>query len=205
MTLAEDLAADKYHDQAVIYDSPIVAALLAKRLGLLKPKNIGITVKNIKDATTYLPYLKDIWEGRGLLIHKPFDQMTEQEIAAYRQLGNSFYKNNLNGRTAENNMLHKPTPVNFPNARAGESDFQYMEQYPLLRRNIQEAKENTFLPPHVKIDKNGNEYIRPDANGFNNLKVNWKGKLYDYQIKENSNNSGNDFYNIKPYEYLLKY
>ena len=198
-TLTEQLAAnpvlyggvsnDPYNDAAIDETWKYV---LGARIGL---RGLGL-------LNEFGPYLKDIWQGRNLLFHTPFDEMTPEDIRAYRKLGNIFYKNNLNGQTVENNLLHTDGPVSFPNGRASESDYQYMEQYPLLRKNIKEAKENTFLPPHIKYDENGNSYFRTDANGFNNLKVKWKNKLYDYQIKENSNGSGNDFYNIKPYEFL---
>jgi len=67
-----------------------------------------------------------------------------------------------------------------------------MEQYPLLRYQIDNAKSNQPMA----VNKN-----REDANLFYNLKGKWKGKDYDYQIRDNTNNSL-EFHNIKPYEFL---
>lgn len=151
----------------------------------------------------YLPYLREIWKGRNLLLHKPFDKMTKEEYNNYGKLGRDFYKSVLNKQKANSRFINGD--ISFPNKRASETDYRYMEQYPLLRKNIHDATKNTFIEPQAKIDEYGNEYIRSDANGFNNLKIRWNGNDYDYQIKENANGSGNDFYNIKPYELLYDY
>ena len=160
----------------------------------------GIANRGLKTIGEYLPYINDIWQGRGLLFHKPFDWMTPEEYTNFGRKGVEFYKSVLNPRKAESRYIENP--INFPNSKAGESDYKYMEQYPLVVKNIKEALSNVYKKVKPKIDKNGNEYIRKDAKGFHNLKVKWKGKEYDYQIRDNAYNKENDFYNIKPYEKL---
>lgn len=157
----------------------------------------------IKTALPFLPYMADIWAGRNLLFHKPFDKMTKEEYTNYGYTGRDFYKKVLNPQKAQNKFIEGE--INLPNSKAMKPDYRYMEQYPLLRKNINEASENTFLKPHPKIDKNGNAYIRSDAQGFNNLKVNWKGEDYIYQIKKNAYDNQNYFHNIKPYKNLYDY
>lgn len=73
--------------------------------------------------------------------------------------------------------------------------YRYMEQYPVLKQNIKRAVENINLP---------NNKIRDDSLSFDNLKVNWHDKDYIYQIRNNPDLSNKDFYNIKPYEKLIK-
>ena len=155
-----------------------------------------------KLAAPYAPYLDKIWKGRSLLFHKPFENMTPQEYNEFGRRGVKFYKEVLNPTQTTNKNVDNA--IRFPNASAGESDYRYMEQYPLLPKNIKEAQENTYIPPQPKI-KNGKPYIRKDAKGFHNLKVKWKDKYYDYQIRDNAYDDFNDFHNIKPYENLYDY
>lgn len=153
-----------------------------------------------KLAAPYAPYLDKIWKGRSLLFHKPFENMTPQEYNEFGRRGVKFYKEVLHPIQATNKNVDNA--IHFPNRRASESDYRYMEQYPLLPKNIKEATENTYKLPKPKIDKYGNETIRDDAKGFHNLKVKWKDKYYDYQIRDNKYNDFYDFYNIKPYDKL---
>lgn len=137
-----------------------------------------------------------------LLFHKPFYKMDNFEKATYEQQGKEYYKTYLNKNQAYNKAIGT---VDFTNAQAGEPNLEFMEQYPLARFLIWSGKENKFIPTKPKINKTtGKIYERKDATGFNNLKVRWKGKDYDYQIRENPSLPNPDFYNIKPYELFLK-
>lgn len=154
-----------------------------------------------RTISPFVPYINDIVQGLDLLVHKPYNWMSPEEYNAFGQRGVEYFKKVLNPQSATNKNIENE--IHFPNRRAGESDYKYMEQYPLLRKNIEEATKDTYLPPRVKINKKtGEKYTRQDAKGFHNLKVRWKGKDYDYQIKDNAYDKYNDFYNIKPYEYL---
>lgn len=154
-------------------------------VGLGKTLNKGLNY--IKD---YAPYINDIWQGRNLLLHKDFNKMTPKEYTNYGNTGKEFFKRILHPQKANNEIVGE---IIFPNGSAGKSDYKYMEQYPLLRYNINKAKDNKF----IKNYKN-----RKDTDGFNNLKVKWKDKDYTYQIKNNKYDKTNDFYNIKPYDLL---
>ena len=118
--------------------------------------------------------------------------MSKEEQKAFGRLGKRFYKDNIQPHVEHNNLIGD---VNFPGNQARKTDYNYMEQYPFLRYNIKNAKENTYLP---------NNKPRLDANGFDNLRVNWLGKDYAYQIKNSAYDGTKNFHNIKPYELLEK-
>lgn len=147
------------------------------------------------------PKTQQLMHAGQLLFHKPFEKMTKEEYNAYGRLGKDYYKNYVKGQRAKNDVIGD---VDFYGGQAGESDYKYMEQYPFLKRNIEKARENVYREVKPKIGKDGKEYIRKDATGFDNLKVNWKGKDYDYQIRHNPSLPNKDFYNIKPYEKFLE-
>ena len=81
----------------------------------------------------FLPYIKDIWNGRKLLFHKPFDEMTSEEYNLFGKKGKSFYKNYLHNSTAKHRDIGN---ISFPNSQAGKADYRYMEKYPLLVEDI---------------------------------------------------------------------
>lgn len=156
------------------------------------------TFWGVPEILPFLPYAKDIWKGRGLLFHKPFSWMTPKEYTNFGKRGKQFYKEVLHPQSAKNKKFN--LDASFPNSRAMESDYKYMEQYPLTRKNINDAQEKLYTYP-----KNyGGHKLRTDAEGFNNLKVKWKGQDYAYQIRDNAGHIGNDFYNIKPYSEAIK-
>ena len=67
---------------------------------------------------------------------------------------------------------------------------------PFSRFNLSRAKQNTPFP-NVKPQKTNTEK-------FDNLKINFLGKSYDYQIRNNKNDKSLDLYNIKDYKYFKK-
>ena len=147
-----------------------------------------------------IKYLPELISGARLLYHKPFDKMTKEEYTKYGQLGKEYYKKYIQNKPVNN---EKFGVYDFKGAQAGKPDYRYMEQYPKLRENIENAKENVYLDAKPYIDKNGKLVTRKDATGFDNLKVNWKGKDFDYQMRHNPFLDTPDFYNIKPYQFLI--
>lgn len=141
---------------------------------------------------TKAKYLPKVIAGARLLYHKPFEKMSELEQKTYRKEGTKYYKNYIKDKIVHNDTIGD---IDFKGGQAGESDFQYMEQYPRLRSNIKKATDNINLPP---------KYPRDDATSFDNLKVHWRGKDYDYQIRHNPFLKTPDFYNIKPYDLLIE-
>lgn len=137
-----------------------------------------------------------------LFFHKPFSKMDNLEKAVYTQNGKDYYKKYLSKMHSYNKATGK---VDFYNAQAGEPDLEYMEQYPLLPLLIRLGKDNKNEPAKMKYNAQTGKYSRrQDATDFDNLKVWWKGKNYDYQIRNNPYLPNKDFYNIKPYELFLK-
>ncbi len=131
-------------------------------------------------------------DGFGLTHHKPFEMMTKGEYNQYGRNGKKYYKDYIQYTKVKNDILGD---IYFSGGQAGKPDYKYMEQYPALKRNIRKSIENINLP---------NNKIREDSLGFDNLKVNWNGQDYAYQIRNNSYAQNKDFYNIKPYEKLIK-
>lgn len=157
------------------------------------PSMIPVTnwgIRGAKFAAGIYPYARDIWNGRDLLFHKPFDKMSKEEHRAYYKQGKTYYKKNIQPYVEHNKIIGD---VHFPGNQSAKPYFEFMEQYPFLRYNIKNAKVNTFLP---------NNKLREDANGFDNLRVNWLGKDYAYQVKNNAYDGTKNFHNIKPYEKL---
>lgn len=166
---------------------------LLKNLGDAKKEDaiMGVIASSVPILTN-AKYIPQILSAARLLYHKPFEKMSEAEQKAYRKEGSKYYKNYIKDKIIHNNVIGD---VDFKGGQAGEPDFQYMEQYPQLRNNIKKATDNISLPP---------KYPRDDATSFDNLKVNWRGKDYDYQIRHNPFLKTPDFYNIKPYDLLIE-
>lgn len=135
------------------------------------------TVSGIKAFKDIKPFLGDIWHGRNLL----FGNNT-------KAIGKNYYKNYIHPYNVNNKIMGN---VSFPNSMAGKIKAEYVEQLPFLRYFTHKNKNV------LKVPNNKN---RLDANGFYNMKTNWKGKNYDYQYKINKYSKEPEFYNIKPYE-----
>lgn len=123
------------------------------------------------------PFMGEIWGGRNLL----FGNNT-------KQIGREYYKKYINPNPVENDIMGKTT---FPNRITGKINAEYVEQLPFLRY---------FTSINKNIKRVPNNKVREDANGFYNMKQNWKGKNYDYQYKINKYTNKPEFHNIKPYE-----
>lgn len=182
--------------------------LLSKLTGL---KNEDAVMGAISLALPFskVKYLPEAISAAKLLYHKPFEKMSEEEYNNYGKLGTDYYKKYIQGKRAHNPEVQNADYKNrdgimFTGSRAGKPDYRYMEQYPDLIKNIENGTDNYFDKIRPKIGKDGKEYIRDDAKGFSNLKVNWRGKDYDYQIRHNPYLDLPDFYNIKPYDILIQ-
>lgn len=199
-----------FNDKQVVL-SPLEKAynLYLSKFGDIKNEDLVMGAIGMAAPMAKAKYLPEILSAARLLYHKPFEKMSEEEYNKYGKLGTDYYKKYIQGKKTynldvQNKDYKKREGVMFTGKRAGEPDYQYMEQYPYLIKNIENAKDNYFEETRPKIGKDGKEYIRDDAKGFSNLKVNWRGKDYDYQIRHNPYLEMPDFYNIKPYDVLIK-
>ena len=71
--------------------------------------------------------------------------------------------------------------------------YKYLDQLPKLKGNVRNSNFNRHID---------NKYKRNDAKGFDNLKINFDGDDYAYQIRNNAINGHKEFYNIKPFKYV---
>lgn len=122
----------------------------------------------------YLPYLKDIWYGRDLLFHKPFNLMTREEFKNYGALGDKYYQNFL-----QNNPINKRGfgLIEFGRKNRNKDITVNKENYPFLRKNINDAVEN------LEPTNNKNE---PDRI-YHYLENRNNGNLYHYLIEDIKN------------------
>ena len=146
----------------------------------------GLASKGLKTIGGYLPYMNDVWQGRGLLFSNLLNTRKET-----RKLGENFVKENL----ANNPINTKYGKIEFKNKLANETDPRHMWQFPFARFNLSRAKNNIKVP-----NKKPNQ--KPDVDYFDNIEVNFLGRKYDYQIRNNKNNKLKDLYNIKDYRLL---
>lgn len=124
----------------------------------------------------FLPYIKDIWAGKNLLFHKPFQNMTKEEFKDYGNMGKDYYKNYL-----QNNPINVKGYglIKFGRKNRGKDKTINYEQYPFLRKNIENATREDFTTNYK------NEFDRT-YDYFSNT---YKGDLYHYLI-ENIENRG---------------
>lgn len=169
---------DKYHDQALPAESPIVSAYLGLRA--LPPVAIGAYGLLPKTAKTFIT---EKALEHGLPFYKALDKVKD-----YIKMGEKYYKENIQPYQEHNSTFGND--YYYPGNSSGKTYYEYMNQYPTLRKNTREAQEFIYLD---------NNKPRTDANGFDNLKVNFKGDDYAYQFKNNAYNQHKEFHNIKPY------
>lgn len=125
---------EPHHDEAIAVD--MVTPTLETALGIK-----GL-FSGIKAFNGIRPFLGDIWNGRGLLFHKPFRMMSKQEYNNYGQLGKDYYQNYLQKNPIS---IDNYGVVNFGSNNRGKDYPFKMEQYPFLRKNLKNAQkgENT--------------------------------------------------------------
>lgn len=123
----------------------------------------------IKKIAEYAPYINDIWQGRNLLFHKPFNKMSSEEFKSYGKLGRQYYKDHLQNNPVDINGYGL---VEFGRTNRGKDNTANMEQYPFLRKNLQNATQ-------MDTTNNKNEIDRIYDHFYNTHKNN----LYDYIIE----------------------
>lgn len=115
---------------------------------------------------------------------KPEFGVTQKEIANLRQAGKQYYNDYLNElklKTKNGDI------INFPNSQAGEIGLHNYKMIPQLPNQIKNA--NNIIK--------SNDKIRSDALDFEKIYNTYNNKNYEYLIRNNSNNTGKDFYQIK--------
>lgn len=153
-----------HNDEAIAVDmaSPVVETALGLK-GL---------IGGVRAYNGIRPFLGDIWAGRKLLFHKPFNQMTREEFKNYGKLGKDYYKNYLQRNPLK---MKDESIIHFGSDYNGK-DFPFkMEQYPYLRKQLYNAE-------NIKTtnDKNATNKV------YEHLYNTFRNKLYDYLIENNT-------------------
>lgn len=132
-----------------------------------------------------LGYVEKRIKADKLINSKPTEFMTKQEKALLRKQGKQYYKNYLQGRQISDPFGNN---INFPGSQSGEIKLHNNKMIPKIPEQIRNAKG---------IRQSNDKPNRLDAYNFNKLDNTYKNKNYEYIIRNNSNNTGNDFYQIK--------
>ena len=112
---------------------------------------------------------------------KPERWISGNDVKILRKLGKQYYNDYLHDlkiKTTNGEL------INFPNSKAGEINLHNYKMLPQIPKQIKSAKN---------IIKSNDKY-RKDAYNFDKIYNIYNGKNYEYIIRNNSNNSGKDFY-----------
>lgn len=153
---------EPHHDEAIAVD--MVTPTLETALG------VKGTIGGIKAFNSIRPFLGDIWNGRGLLFHKPFRMMSKEEFKNYGNMGKNFYKNFLQKNPLNIKDYGK---IQFGRHNRGKDKTFDMEQYPFLRYRINNATKINRTNTKNELDR---EY-----DIFENKH---NGNLYNYIIED---------------------
>lgn len=161
--------------------------------GLIEDKNSLIT--GLHDAAGGLAaggliggaggYLEKAVRANMLENSKPISELTKTQIKNLRKLGKEYYWDYLQGRMISTSQLGK---INFSGAQAGEIGLHNIKMIPKIPEQIRSAQGLRY---------SNDKPWRNDANNFYKLYNTYKGKNYEYVIRNNANKTGNDFYQIK--------
>lgn len=162
------------HNDEALIDEWAIPNLVTGGMGLY---NAG------KTAFEFVPYAKDIWEGRNLLFHKPFKWMNKQEYDNYGALGKDYYQKYLQKNPV---YIEDYGLVNFGSNNRGKDYPFKMEQYPFLRKNIEKSKWQFNSNTKNEIDRNYDHFYN-----------NYNRKLFDYIIENIKTNQGDIIKNYK--------
>ena len=146
----------------------------------------GIGGKLAGKVFPYLPYIQDIWQGRNLLFHKPFNQMSKEEIKSYGKLGENFYQKFL-----QNNPVNIKNygEVNFGSKNKGKDKTINMEQYPFLRKNLENAEYKYSSNYKNEPDRVYDYFENTHKNNlFEYLIENIKDRGFRYKMMHNKTN-----------------
>lgn len=130
-------------------------------------------------------YAKRFIDGKLLKNAKDVVDMNPEEIKKLRQMGKQYYKDYIQGRKIDAPMLDN---INFPGSQAGEIKPHNIKMIPEIPKQIKTSKNLKF---------SNDKPNRADADNFNKVYNSYNGKEYEYIIRNNSNNTGHDFYQIK--------
>ena len=130
----------------------------------------GLANKGLKNIGGYLPYINDIWQGRDLLFHKPFDQMTKNEFRQYGNLGEKYYQEHLQNNPVE---IKNYGEIRFGAKNKGKDKTRNYEQYPFLRKNLENANKENFSTNYKNEADREYDY-------FSNI---YNGDLFHYLIE----------------------
>lgn len=169
-------------DRGEAINDSILFTLLAPS-AMVGKKAITSTTSAIKNFAKYIPYAKDIWQGRNLLFHKPFDKMSEEEFKNYGKLGEMYYKNYLQRNPVK---IKGYGTITFSKHNRGKDKTINYEQYPLLRKNIETSTKENFSTNYNNEPDRTYDY-------FSNTH---KGDLYHYLI-ENISKRGTKYKMMK--------
>lgn len=154
---------EPHNDEAIAVD--MLTPTLEMALGLKG------AIGSYKIFNKIKPFLGDIWAGRKLLFHKPFNKMNSYELNKYNQKGLDYYQNYL-----QKNPIYKDNLgiIEFSRKNRGKDLTKNMGNYPFLRKNISESIEE-ISPTNNKneIDRIYHHLYKKDGNN-----------LYDYIIED---------------------
>ena len=132
-----------------------------------------------------LSSLEKFSKGNNLRKYNINNHMQINEMQDLRKLGKDYYNDYLNGRVVKDSFGHT---INFPNSQAGEISLHNYNMIPELPKQLKTAQNFEFV---------NDKPNRTDAFNFGKLTNNYDNKNYEYLFRNNSNKSGNDFYQIK--------
>ena len=161
--------------------------------GMIEDKNPLITA--LQDAASGLAgggliggaggYLEKAIRANLLENSKPLNELSQAQIKNLIKRGKSYYWDYLQGREIISPHLGK---INFSGGQAGEIRAHNMKMVPKIPEQIRGAQGLKY---------SNDKPWREDANNFYKLYNTYKGKNYEYVIRNNANKTGNDFYQIK--------
>ena len=168
-------------------------AIFGTGRGLIEDKNSLIT--GLQDAAGGLAaggliggaggYLEKAVRANMLENSKPISELTKTQIKNLVKQGKEYYWDYLQWRNLTSPQLGK---INFPGTQAGEIRVHNMKMIPKIPEQIRSAQGLRY---------SNDKPWRHDANNFYKIYNTYKGKNYEYVIRNNANKTGNDFYQIK--------
>lgn len=161
--------------------------------GMMENKNPIVTAAQDAAAGAILggtlgaggAYLQKGILGKKLENSNPEKGINRNEMNTLRKEGKQYFNDYLNELQIKTN---NGDIINFPNSQAGEIALHNYKMIPKLPEQIKTAKN------HIQSN---DKPERLDADGFQKMYNTYNGKNYEYIIRNNSNKTGNDFYQIK--------
>ena len=161
--------------------------------GMIEDKNPLMT--GLQDAASGLAaggliggaggYLEKAVRANLLENAKPLNELSQAQIKNLVKRGKDYYQDYLRDTYVSYPLLDK---IYFHNSQAGEIRPHNMKMIPRLPEQIRDAQGLRY---------SNDKPWRDDANNFYKLYNTYKGKTYEYVIRNKANKTGNDFYQIK--------